>query len=57
MIRWLKKEGHGVFKRMLQVADTVEIEWLVYSPWQMETGALAQAIESTINLAVGLRWK
>ena len=25
MIRWLKKEGHGLFDRMLQVEDTVEI--------------------------------
>ena len=57
MIRWLKKEGHGIFERMLQVADAVKIGWLVYSTWQMEAGVLAHVIESTINLAVGLRWK
>ena len=57
MIRWLKREGHGLFERMLQVADTVEIGWLVYSTWQMEAIVLAQAIESEIKIPVGLRWK
>ena len=57
MIRWLKREGHGIFERMLQVPDTVEIGWLLYSTWQMEPSVLAQAIESTINMPVGLRWK
>ena len=57
MIRWLKKQGHGMFERMLQVANTTEIGWLVYSTWQMEAKVLAQAIEKTINIAVGLRWK
>ena len=57
MIRWLKKEGHGMFERMLQAADTTEIGWLVYSTWQMEAAVLAQAIESTINIKIGLRWK
>ena len=57
MVRWLKREGHGLFERMLQVANTAEIGWLVYSTWQMEASALAQAIESTINIPVGLRWK
>ena len=57
MIRWLKQEGHGMFERMLQVADTSEIGWLVYSTWQMEVDVLAQAIENTINIPVGIRWK
>ena len=57
MIRWLKQEGHGMFERMLQVADTSEIGWLVYSTWQMEADVLAQAIEDTINIPIGLRWK
>ena len=57
MVRWLKREGHGLFERMLQVADTAEIGWLVYSTWQMETAVLAQAIESTIKIPIGLRWK
>ena len=57
LIRWLKKEGHGMFERMLQVADTAEIGWLVYSTWQMEADVLAQAIEATIKIPVGLRWK
>ena len=57
MIRWLKREGHGLFERMLQAADTTEIGWLVYSTWQMEAPVLAQAIEETINMSVGLRWK
>ena len=57
MIRWLKREGHGLFERMLQVPDTAEIGWFLYSTWQMETSVLAQAIESTINMSIGLRWK
>ena len=36
MIRWMKKEGHGIFERMLQVADTSEVGWLVNSTWQMD---------------------
>ena len=50
MIRWLKREGHG--ERMLQVADTDERGWLVYSTWQMEASVLAAAIESTIKIVV-----
>ena len=57
MIRWLKKEGHGLFERMLQVAETAEVGWLLYSTWQMEAQVLAQAIEATIKMPVGLRWK
>ena len=57
MIRWLKQEGHGMFERMLQVEETTEIGWLLYSTWQMETDVLAQAIENTINIKIGLRWK
>ena len=57
MIRWLKREGHGLFERMLQVAETAEIGWLVYSTWQMEAQVLAHAIEKMIQMPVGLRWK
>ena len=57
MIRWLKREGHGMFERMLQVAETAEIGWLLYSTWQMEAQVLAQAIEDTIKMSIGLRWK
>ena len=52
-----QKEGHGLFERMLQVTDTAEIGWLVHSTWQMEASILAQAIEETISIPVGLRWK
>ena len=57
MIRWMKQEGHGMFERMLQVAETSEVGWLVYSTWQMEADVLAQAIEDVINIPIGLRWK
>ena len=57
MVRWMKQEGHGMFERMLQVADVAEVGWLVYSTWQMEADVLAQAIEDVINIKVGLRWK
>ena len=57
MIRWMKQEGHGMFERMLQVENTSEIGWLVYSTWQMEANVLAQAIEEFINIKIGLRWK
>ena len=49
VLRWLKKEQNRLFERMLQMADTAEIGWLVYGTWQMEASVLAQAIKSTIK--------
>ena len=57
MLPWLKEEGHGLFTRTLQAENIVDVGWLVYSTWEMETEALAQAISDTIKIEVGLRWK
>ena len=57
MLPWLKEEGHGLFTRTLQAENIVDVGWLFYSTWEMETEALALAISDTINIEVGLRWK
>ena len=57
MIRWMKREGHGMLEHMVQVAETSEVGWLVYSAWQIETDVLAHAIEDVINIPIGLRCK
>ena len=57
MLPWLKEEGHGLFIRTLQAENIVDVGWLVYSTWEMETEALSAAISDTIKIEVGLRWK
>ena len=57
MLPWLKDEGHGIFTRTLQAENIVDVGWFVYSTWEMEAAALADAISSHIKIEVGLRWK
>ena len=57
MLPWLKEENHGLFIRTLQAENIVDVGWLVYSTWEMETEALSAAISNTIQMEVGLRWK
>jgi len=56
-LRWLKEEDHGLFERMLQCENTVEIGWFVFSSWIMEASVPAEAIGEEIGMDVGLRWK
>ena len=42
---------------MLQVEDSTEIGWLLYSTRSIDTGALADEISDHLGVNVGLRWK
>jgi hypothetical protein len=54
---WLQDGDHGLFYKMLQVEDSLEIGWLLYSTKEMDAGALVDQIEDIIGVKVGLRWK
>jgi hypothetical protein len=54
---WLQEGGHGLFYKMLQVEDSTEIGWFLYSTKEMDAGALVDEIEDLMGLQVGLRWK
>jgi hypothetical protein len=54
---WLNSGNHGLYERMLQVENSSEIGWLLYSTKAMDAGALVDEIEDLIGLKVGLRWK
>ena len=54
---WLHHYNHGMFYNMLQVEDSTEIGWPLYSTRAMDAGALADEISDHIGANVGLRWK
>ena len=54
---WTKESGHGLYKKMLQVDNSMEVGWLLYSTKPMDAGALADEIEDLTGVSVGLRWK
>lgn len=54
---WLQDGDHGLFYKMLQVEESAEIGWLLYSTKEMDAGALVDEIEDLIGLKIGLRWK
>ena len=54
---WANNFGHGMFYNMLQEEDGTEIGWLLYSTREMDAGALADEIQETIGIPVGLRFK
>jgi hypothetical protein len=54
---WLQDRDHGLFYKMLQVEDSLEIGWLLYSTKEMDAGTLVDEIEDLFGLQVGLRWK
>jgi hypothetical protein len=41
---------------MLQVEDSVEIGWLLYSTKEMDAGALVDEIGDLIGVKIGLHW-
>lgn len=57
MSSWLSIEGYTMYRNMLQVEESSEIGWLLYSTKEMDTGALADEITEGLGFAVGLRWK
>jgi hypothetical protein len=54
---WLQEGEHGLYYKMLQVEDSADIGWLLYSTKEMDAGALADEIEDLVRVKVGLRWK
>jgi hypothetical protein len=54
---WFREGEHGMFYKMLQVEDSSEIGWFLYSTKEMDAGALVDEIEDLIGIQVGLRWK
>jgi hypothetical protein len=57
MQMWLQDGGHGLYYKMLQVEDSAEIGWLLYSTKEMDAGALVDEIAELVEIKVGLRWK
>ena len=57
LLEWTKESGHGIYKKMLQVDNSTEAGWLLYSTKAMDAGALADEIKDLTGVAVGLRWK
>jgi hypothetical protein len=54
---WLQDGGHGLYYKMLQVEDSSEIGWLLYSTKEMGAGALVDEIEDLVGVKLGLCWK
>ena len=55
---WVNLYNHGIFYNILQVEDSTEIGWLLYSTTRaMDDGALTDEIAEQLGVAVGLRWK
>jgi hypothetical protein len=57
MQHWLQDGDHGLYYKMLQVEESTEIGWFLYSTKEMDTGALVDEIHDLIRIKVGLRWK
>ena len=53
----MTKGGHVVYRNMLQVEDTVEIGWLLYSTREMDAGTLNDELEEMLKIKIGFRWK
>jgi hypothetical protein len=51
---WLNAGHHGLFEKILQVENSSEIGWLLYSTKDMDAGALVDEIADIIGLQVGL---
>lgn len=54
---WLSSANHGLYYKMLQVEDSSEVGWLLYSTREMDAGALANKIADMVGINIGLRWK
>jgi hypothetical protein len=54
---WLQDGDHGLYYKVLQVKDSVEIGWFLYSTKEMDTGALVDKIADLVGVKIGLQWK
>lgn len=52
---WLQDGDHDLFYKMLQVEDSSEIGWFLYSTKEMDVGALVDEISDLVGIQVGLR--
>jgi hypothetical protein len=57
MQHWMQDGDHGLFYKMLQVEESAEIGWFLYSTREMDAGALVDEIQDLVGVKIGLRWK
>ena len=57
-LEWFLKENQmAIYKKQLQVEETSQQGWLLYSTQALDNEVLANAIEAEIEVKVALRWK
>ena len=57
-LEWFLKENQmAIYKNQLQVEETAQQGWLLYSTQALDNETLANAIEAEIGVKVALRWK
>lgn len=54
---WLREHRYGIYKKALQVQDTVIAGWALYSTRTIDTEALKAAIHEAHGLQIGIRWR
>ena len=54
---FLKEKNMAIYKKQLQVEETSQLGWLLYSTQSIDIEVLAAAIEAEIGTKVALRWK
>ena len=57
MNEFLKEKKYELYHKMLQVEESAEIGWLLYSTREMDAGALADEMSDILGMQVGLCWK
>ena len=57
-MEWFLKENQmAIYKKQLQVEETAQLGWLLYSTQALDNVTLSKAIEAEIGVEVALRWK
>lgn len=57
-MEWFLKENQmAIYKKQLQVEETAQLGWLLYSTQALDNDTLSKAIEAEIGVEVALRWK
>ena len=54
---FLEENKMAMYKKQLQVEETSQQGWLLYSTQALDNGALAAAIQEEIGVEIALRWK
>jgi hypothetical protein len=50
---WLQDGDHGLYYKMLQVEDSAEIGWFLYSTKEMDAGTLVDEISDLVGVKIG----